>query len=127
MRVRAVAASSASSWLTPSRSRIAATIAALRDRQVIPHLWRQGRRLRDGYNALAAETGRDPQQPATLRIGIALYNVYLNEADEWSRRLQTEIGEWALEHGIWVITDEIYEHLTFGDHVFSSMPNARSN
>jgi chemosensory pili system protein ChpA (sensor histidine kinase/response regulator) len=33
-----------------------------------------------------------------LRIGIALYNVYLNEADEWSRRLQTELGEWALEY-----------------------------
>jgi len=26
------------------------------------------------------------------------------------------IGRWALEHGIWVITDEIYEHLTFGDN-----------
>ena len=33
-----------------------------------------------------------------LRIGIPLYNVYLNEADEWSRRLVTEIAEWALEH-----------------------------
>ena len=33
-----------------------------------------------------------------LRIGIPLYNVYLNEADEWSRRLVTEITEWALEH-----------------------------
>ena len=32
-----------------------------------------------------------------LRIGIPLYNVYLNEADEWSRRLLTELGEWALE------------------------------
>ncbi len=32
-----------------------------------------------------------------LRIGIPLYNVYLNEADEWSRRLVTEIAEWALE------------------------------
>lgn len=31
------------------------------------------------------------------------------------------IGEWALQHGIWVITDEIYEHLTFGDNVFSSI------
>jgi aspartate/methionine/tyrosine aminotransferase len=31
------------------------------------------------------------------------------------------IGEWALEHGIWVLTDEIYEHLTYGDHVFSSI------
>ena len=32
------------------------------------------------------------------------------------------IGEWAAEHGIWVITDEIYEHLTYGEHTFSSMP-----
>jgi aspartate/methionine/tyrosine aminotransferase len=32
------------------------------------------------------------------------------------------IGEWAAEHGIWVITDEIYEHLVYGDAVFSSMP-----
>ena len=33
----------------------------------------------------------------TLRIGIPLYNVYLNEADEWSRRLVTEMSEWAME------------------------------
>lgn len=26
----------------------------------------------------------------------------------------TAIGTWALEHGIWVISDEIYEHLTYG-------------
>ncbi|MFI5053601.1 MAG: pyridoxal phosphate-dependent aminotransferase [Acidimicrobiia bacterium] len=32
------------------------------------------------------------------------------------------IGRWALEHGIWVITDEIYEHLTYGEHEFHSMP-----
>jgi len=32
-----------------------------------------------------------------LRLSIPLYNVYLNEADEWSRRLQTSLGEWALE------------------------------
>ncbi len=32
------------------------------------------------------------------------------------------IGKWAVEHGIWVVTDEIYEHLTFGDHEFASMP-----
>ena len=31
------------------------------------------------------------------------------------------IGEWALEHGIWVVTDEIYEHLTFGEHAFTSI------
>ncbi|MBX9960895.1 MAG: Hpt domain-containing protein [Burkholderiaceae bacterium] len=33
----------------------------------------------------------------TLRIGIPLYNVFLNEADEWSRRLLTELNEWSLE------------------------------
>jgi len=32
------------------------------------------------------------------------------------------IGEWALEHGLWVVTDEIYEHLVYGDAEFSSMP-----
>ncbi|MET0457774.1 MAG: pyridoxal phosphate-dependent aminotransferase, partial [Ilumatobacteraceae bacterium] len=32
------------------------------------------------------------------------------------------IGEWAVERGVWVITDEIYEHLTYGPHEFSSMP-----
>lgn len=32
------------------------------------------------------------------------------------------IGRWAVEHGIWVITDEIYEHLTYGDAVHHSMP-----
>ncbi len=32
------------------------------------------------------------------------------------------IGQWAVERGLWVITDEIYEHLVYGDAEFSSMP-----
>jgi len=32
------------------------------------------------------------------------------------------IGRWAVDKGIWVVTDEIYEHLVYGDAVFSSMP-----
>ena len=32
-----------------------------------------------------------------LRISLPLYNVYLNEADEWSRRLATTLQEWSLE------------------------------
>ncbi|MCB0883098.1 MAG: pyridoxal phosphate-dependent aminotransferase [Thermoleophilia bacterium] len=32
------------------------------------------------------------------------------------------IGRWALDNGIWVITDEIYEHLVYGDNRFVSMP-----
>ena len=32
------------------------------------------------------------------------------------------IARWAHEKGLWVVTDEIYEHLTYGDARFSSMP-----
>jgi len=32
-----------------------------------------------------------------------------------------EIGHWAAEHGLWVITDEIYEHLVYGDARFTSI------
>jgi glutamate-1-semialdehyde 2,1-aminomutase/spore coat polysaccharide biosynthesis protein SpsF len=34
-----------------------ATITKLREGKVIPHIWAQGRKLQDGYNALAAEVG----------------------------------------------------------------------
>jgi aspartate/methionine/tyrosine aminotransferase len=33
-----------------------------------------------------------------------------------------EVGRWASERGLWVVTDEIYEHLVYGAHTFSSMP-----
>jgi len=32
------------------------------------------------------------------------------------------IGRWAADRGLWVVTDEIYEHLVYGDAEFSSMP-----
>jgi aspartate/methionine/tyrosine aminotransferase len=32
------------------------------------------------------------------------------------------IGRWAAEHGLWVLTDEIYEHLVYGDIETGSMP-----
>jgi aspartate aminotransferase len=38
--------------------------------------------------------------------------------------LVAEIGRWAADAGIWVITDEIYEHLVYGDARFSSIPVA---
>lgn len=37
----------------------------------------------------------------------------------YSKEQTRAIGEWALEHGIWIITDEIYEHLTY-----DGVPNA---
>lgn len=36
---------------------------------------------------------------------------------EWTRRL----GLWAAERGIWVVTDEIYEYLVYGDTPFTSI------
>ncbi|GAA1146781.1 pyridoxal phosphate-dependent aminotransferase [Nesterenkonia lutea] len=32
-----------------------------------------------------------------------------------------EIGRWAAEKGLWVVTDEIYEHLTYDDAEFTSI------
>lgn len=40
----------------------------------------------------------------------------------YSRDQIEAIGRWADEHGLWVITDEIYEHLVYGDAEFHSMP-----
>ncbi len=49
----------------------------------------------------------DDEEPVKLigplRISIPLFNIFLNEADEQSRRLCTEMAEWALEqdhHGV---------------------------
>lgn len=33
-----------------------------------------------------------------------------------------EIGDWAVKNDLWVVTDEIYEHLVYGDAKFASMP-----
>jgi aspartate/methionine/tyrosine aminotransferase len=38
--------------------------------------------------------------------------------------LVAEIGQWAARNGIWVVTDEIYEHLVYGDATFTSIPVA---
>jgi aspartate/methionine/tyrosine aminotransferase len=35
-----------------------------------------------------------------------------------------EIGRWAAEHDIWVMCDEIYEHLVYGSARFASLPVA---
>jgi aspartate aminotransferase len=40
----------------------------------------------------------------------------------YSRAEVGEIGRWAHEQGLWVLTDEIYEHLTYGEAEAASMP-----
>ena len=41
-----------------------------------------------------------------------------------SRELTEAVGRWAVDHGIWVITDEIYEHLVYDGAEAVSMPVA---
>jgi len=65
---------------------------------------------RDGHDTAPVDLELDAAAPAAepasednvkvvgpLRIGIPLFNIYLNEADELSRRLVTEVAEWAME------------------------------
>jgi len=40
----------------------------------------------------------------------------------YPREHVASIGQWAVEAGLWVVADEIYEHLVYGDAKFSSMP-----
>ena len=47
--------------------------------------------------ALLSSQDEQVKQIGPLRIGIALFNIYLNEADELSRRLATALAEWAME------------------------------
>lgn len=42
----------------------------------------------------------------------------------YSPEQTAEIGRWALEHGIWVLTDEIYEHLVYDDAQFTPIVRA---
>ena len=42
----------------------------------------------------------------------------------YSPEQTAEIGRWALEHGIWVVTDEIYEHLTYDGAVATPVLSA---
>jgi aspartate aminotransferase len=39
-----------------------------------------------------------------------------------SREQLEEIGNWAVEHDLFVVTDEIYQHLVYGDAQFHSLP-----
>lgn len=40
----------------------------------------------------------------------------------YSEHAVAEIGRWAADRGVWVITDEIYEHLVYGSALAASMP-----
>jgi aspartate aminotransferase len=59
----------------------------------------------------------------TPRTKVLLFNSPSNPTGAVYPREQVEaIGRWAVEHGIWVITDEIYEHLVYDGAEAASMP-----
>ena len=59
----------------------------------------------------------------TDRTKVLLFCSPSNPTGAVYPREQVEaIGRWALEHGIWVVTDEIYEHLTYDGVEAVSMP-----
>ena len=63
------------------------------------------------------EAARTPRTKALLFVSPS------NPTGAVYSRAETEaLGRWAADAGIWVVTDEIYEHFTYGRHVFTSMP-----
>jgi len=61
----------------------------------------------------------------TERTKVLLFNSPSNPTGAVYTRDEVEaIGRWALEHDLWVMTDEIYEHLVYDGLVTASMPVA---
>jgi aspartate aminotransferase len=59
----------------------------------------------------------------TERTKVLLFCSPSNPTGSVYPRDQVEaIGRWAVDHGIWVVTDEIYEHLTYDGVTADSMP-----
>ncbi|QFU94046.1 pyridoxal phosphate-dependent aminotransferase [Amycolatopsis sp. YIM 10] len=59
----------------------------------------------------------------TPRTKVLLFNSPSNPTGAvYPREAVEAIGRWALEHGIWVITDEIYEHLVYDGAKAESLP-----
>ncbi len=73
----------------------------------------------DGYRVSVEqlEAARTPATKALVFVSPSNPTGAVYPAGELRR-----IGRWAAEVGIWVITDEIYEHLVYGDAVFASLP-----
>jgi len=73
----------------------------------------------DGFRVTVEqlEAARTPRTKALLFVSPSNPTGAVYPPDEVEA-----IGRWAVEHGVWVVTDEIYEHLVYGDHRFTSMP-----
>src|SRR5262250_113095 len=74
---------------------------------------------RSGYRASAA----DLEAACTARTKLLLFVSPSNPTGAvYPPEQVAEIGRWAAERGLWVVTDEIYEHLVYGEAAFASIP-----
>jgi aspartate aminotransferase len=74
---------------------------------------------RSGYLASVA----DLEAARTERTKLLLFVSPSNPTGAvYPPELVAEIGHWAAANGLWVVTDEIYEHLVYGEARFVSMP-----
>jgi aspartate/methionine/tyrosine aminotransferase len=74
---------------------------------------------RSGYRASAA----DLEAACTSRTKLLVFVSPSNPTGAvYPPRQIAEIGQWAAERGLWVVTDEIYEHLVYGEAAFASIP-----
>jgi aspartate aminotransferase len=74
---------------------------------------------RTGYRASVEQL----EAARTDRTKVLLFNSPSNPTGAvYTPDQVKEIGEWAVERGLWVVADEIYEHLVYGDATFASMP-----
>ncbi|MDX1448252.1 MAG: pyridoxal phosphate-dependent aminotransferase [Acidimicrobiia bacterium] len=72
-----------------------------------------------GFKATVAqlETARTPRTKALMFVSPSNPTGAVYDPAE-----TRAIGEWAAEHGIWVISDDIYQYLVYGDTPFTSLP-----
>jgi aspartate/methionine/tyrosine aminotransferase len=76
---------------------------------------------RSGYRASAA----DLEAACTSRTKLLVFVSPSNPTGAvYPPEQVAEIGRWAAERGLWVVTDEIYEHLVYGEARFASIPVA---
>jgi aspartate/methionine/tyrosine aminotransferase len=74
---------------------------------------------RSGYRASAA----DLEAACTSRTKLLVFVSPSNPTGAvYPPGQVTEIGRWAADRGLWVVTDEIYEHLVYGQAAFASIP-----
>ncbi|MDT7724070.1 MAG: aspartate aminotransferase [Actinomycetota bacterium] len=72
-----------------------------------------------GYRVTAEQL----EAARTERTKVLLFNSPSNPTGAvYTRDQIAEIGRWAYEHGIWIVTDEIYEHLVYNGAENHSLP-----